>query len=56
MTNADKIRTMSDEELSTFLFKRDCKNIAGFLQFGGAGVMNALQLLDWLRQPEEGDD
>ena len=52
-TNADRIREMSDEELRNWLFQRDCKNIAAFLQHGGAGVMDAAQLLDWLRQPAE---
>ena len=55
-TNADRIREMSDEELRNWLFQRDCKNIAAFLQHGGAGVMDAAQLLDWLRQPAEEDD
>ena len=55
-TNADRIRAMSDEELRNWLFQRDCKNIAAFLQHGGAGVMNAAQLFDWLRQPVEEDD
>ena len=50
-TNADRIREMSDEELRNWLFQRDCKNIAAFLQHGGAGVMDAAQLLNWLQQP-----
>ncbi len=54
-TNADRIRTMSDEELCNWLFKRDCTNIAAFLEYGGMGVMNAVQLLDWLQQPAEGE-
>ena len=54
-TNADRIRAMSDEELRNWLCQRDCKNIAAFLQHGCAGVMNAAQLLDWLRQPVEKD-
>ena len=53
MTNADRIRAMSDEELCNWLFQRDCTNIAAFLEYGGMGVMNAVQLLDWLQQPEE---
>ena len=53
MTNAQKIRAMSDEELCNWLFQRDCTNIAAFLQHGGAGVMNAVQLLEWLQQPAE---
>ena len=52
-TNADRIRAMSDEELCNWLFQRDCTNIAAFLEYGGMGVMNAVQLLEWLQQPAE---
>ena len=52
-TNADRIRSMSDEELCNWLFQRDCRNIAAFLEYGGMGVLNAVQLLDWLKQPAE---
>ena len=52
-TNADRIRSMSDEELCNWLFQRDCTNIAAFLEYGGMGVLNAVQLLDWLKQPAE---
>lgn len=55
ITNADRIRAMSDEELCNWLFQRDCTNIAAFLEYGGMGVMNAVQLLDWLQQPAEGE-
>ena len=51
ITNADRIRAMSDEELCNWLFQRDCTNIAAFLEHGGMGVMDAVQLLDWLKQP-----
>ena len=54
-TNAQKIRTMSDEELCNWLFQRDCTNIAAFLEHGGMGVMDAVQLLDWLKQPAKGE-
>ena len=54
-TNADIIRSMSDEELCNWLSRRDCTNIAAFLEYGGMGVMNAVQLLDWLKQPAEGE-
>lgn len=54
-TNADHIRAMSDEELRNWLFQRDCTNIAAFLEYGGMGVMNAVQLLEWLQQPVEGE-
>ena len=52
-TNADRIRAMSDEELCNWLFQRDCTNIAAFLEYGGMGVLNAVQLLEWLQQPAE---
>lgn len=55
ITNADRIRAMSEEELCNWLFQRDCTNIAAFLEYGGMGVMNAVQLLDWLQQPEGGE-
>ena len=55
ITNAQKIRSMSDEELWNWLFQRDCTNIAAFLEHGGMGVMDAVQLLDWLQQPERGE-
>lgn len=55
ITNADRIRAMRDEELCNWLFQRDCTNIAAFLEYGGMGVMNAVQLLDWLQQPEGGE-
>lgn len=53
ITNAQKIRSMSDEELCNWLFQRDCTNIAAFLEYGGMGVMDAVQLLEWLQQPAE---
>ena len=52
-TNADRIRAMSDEQMCNWLFQRDCTNIAAFLEYGGMGVMNAVQLLEWLQQPAE---
>ena len=55
MTNADRIRSMNDEELRNWLFNRDCTNIAAFLGHGGMGVMDAVQLLEWLQNPAEGE-
>ena len=54
-TNADRIRSMNDEELRNWLFNRDCTNIAAFLGHGGMGVMDAVQLLEWLQNPAEGE-
>ena len=55
MTNAQKTRTMIDEEMCNWLFQRECTNIAAFLEYGGMGVMNVVQLLDWLQQPLKGE-
>ena len=54
-TNADRIRAMSDEEMCNWLFQRDCTNIAAFLEHGGMGVMDVVQLLEWLKQSAEGE-
>ena len=55
ITNAQKIRAMSDEELRNWLFQRDCTNIAAFLEHGGMGVMDAVQLLEWLQNTAKGE-
>ena len=55
ITNAQKIRAMSDEELCNWLFQRDCTNIAAFLEHGGMGVMDVVQLLEWLKQSPKGE-
>ena len=44
MTNAEKIRSLNDDELSAFLFKLSIKTLTGFMKSGGAGVMNAVEL------------
>lgn len=44
-TNADKIRSMSDEELAEFL--------AGFKNTFGEEYEGVMSCLDWLRQPAE---
>lgn len=43
MTNADKIRAMTDEELADWVFSHDCKtNLYGYWSREGT--------LDWLKQ------
>ena len=50
MTNADRIRAMSDEELKEFICSRlQCK----FCEFGFWG---SCELLKWLQQPAEEAD
>ena len=43
MTNADKIRAMTDEELAGWIMSHDCKtNLYGYL--------SREETLDWLKQ------
>ena len=48
MTRADKIRSMTDKELTHFLFKYSICETANFFKKGGAGCMNIPQLADYL--------
>ena len=57
MTNGERIRSMSDEELNTFLwrfilwwFKIDA--LSAFLSKGGAGVMDAEEQRLWLQSQD----
>ena len=54
MTNADRIRSMSDEELADFLDK--CEGM-GYSDSSVAKDKNGncVDMLDWLRQPVEED-
>ena len=60
MTNADRIRAMSDEELATFIseISDNCETKTECQQHCyGCGIMYCeyRTCLEWLRQPEEGD-
>ena len=46
MTNADRIRAMSDEELAAFLFQVGYNHRCGLKEYA----------LEWLQQPAEEDD
>ena len=55
MTNADRIRAMSDEELENFL-----DTIYDFFEDGGGKIVDGNviypgNMLDWLQQPAEED-
>ena len=52
MTNADKIRNMTDEELNQFLWRWKINSIAGFLTHGGAEMINAKEQRIWLKEEE----
>ena len=47
MTNADRIRAMSDEELATWLYHGQDRDI---------GSLNKAEISDWLQQPCGGAD
>lgn len=48
MTRAERIRSMTDEELTGFLFKYGINQLAEFIIEGGAGCMNIPRLRDYL--------
>lgn len=48
MTNAEKIRNMSTEELNEFLWWFKINSVAIFLQKGGEGTMDAEEQKEWL--------
>ena len=52
MTNADRIRAMSDEELARFLASVENRRSA---DGGGAQWCGMAHALKWLQQPAEGD-
>ena len=54
-TNADRIRSMSDEELATFLMDNvDCKYCK--MHGPGCSVDCEKWMLDWLKKPAEAKD
>lgn len=48
MTNAEKIRSLNDDKLAAFLFKLSVKTLTDFIEAGSAGVMNAVDLRNFL--------
>ena len=53
MTNADRIRAMSDEELARFLAEVEYRRSAA----GGGAIWKGMaHALEWLQQPTEEDD
>lgn len=53
MTNADKIRKMSDEQLARFLWIWKINSVATFLTQGGMNSMNAKDMSEWVGQTTE---
>lgn len=55
VTNADRIRAMSDEELAKWLCEFDAEVFAAGVLKYGAPLMNERERLAWLQQPAEED-
>lgn len=53
MTNGDRIRAMSDEELNKFLWWFKVDSMSSFITKGGAGVMNAKEQRIWLHSEDD---
>ena len=49
LTNADRIRAMSDEELSVFLWEFDKEEIARATEY----ALERRKITEWLKQPAE---
>ena len=52
MTNGERIRSMSDEELNTFLWWFKIDALSAFFSKGGAGVMDAAEQRLWLQSQD----
>jgi hypothetical protein len=52
MTNADRIRAMSDEELSVFLWEFEKEEIARATEY----ALERRKITEWLKQPAEVDN
>jgi hypothetical protein len=59
MTNADRIRAMTDEELAELLADETHRIAKPVFDYFGYGIEKQIvyaRRLDWLQQPEEGAD
>ena len=52
MTNGDRIRNMTDEELNKFLWWFKIAALSAFLSKGGAGVRDAEEQRLWLQSQD----
>ena len=53
MTNAEKIRQMSDRQLARFLWIWKINSVSAFLANGGYGSMNAVDIGSWVDEDAE---
>ena len=49
MSNADKIRSMTDEQLQRFLWTWKVNSIESFLESGGQKIMDAKETEIWIK-------
>ncbi|MBP3772442.1 MAG: hypothetical protein J6I53_07115 [Treponema sp.] len=52
MTNGDFIRSLDDDRMSRFLFNWSINCVSSFLEQGGAGLMNGIDLRKWMDSDE----
>lgn len=52
MRNADRIRSMTDEQMGNFLWTWEINALSSFLEHGGTRLMNAAELERWLDSEE----
>ena len=55
-TNADRIRAMTDEELSLFLWSFNAEDYSLEETCGDVGICTHRKLEDWLKQPVEDEE
>lgn len=52
MRNGDFIRSLDNDRMSRFLFMWSINCVTAFLEHGGAGLMNGLDLRKWMDSDE----
>ena len=52
MKNGDFIRSLDNDRMSRFLFMWSINCISSFMEQGGAGLMNGLDLRKWMDSEE----
>lgn len=56
MTLAEKIRSMSDEEIARMLWRYSVNCISSFLMHGGEEIKNFVELKRWVREEYDPHD
>lgn len=56
MTKAEKIQSMTVDELAIAMFKYSIDQTVGFIRKGGAGCMSLIEVREWLNEEYGPDD